>query len=139
MSDSSAQFYHPFYLEIQREAQSTNKRLFGKNYEVRAAEYLCAKGYKILTTNYQCRCGEIDLIAESPENVIVFVEVKARSSDAFGSAGGAVTKSKQQKIVRTARQYIFEHKLAWHRDYRFDVVLFENHTLEHIENAFNEF
>lgn len=116
-----------------------NKRSYGKAYEIRAAEYLRTKGYKILTANYQCRCGEIDLIAESPGNVIVFVEVKARNSAAFGSAGRAVTKSKQQKIVRTARQYIFEHQLSWQRDYRFDVILFENHTLEHIENAFNEF
>lgn len=97
---------------------------------------MCDKGYKILASNYQCRFGEIDLIGESPEKVIVFVEVKARSNDVFGSAGMAVTKSKQQKIVRTAKQYIFDNHLSWQQDYRFDVILFENHTLEHIENAF---
>ena len=48
----------------------------------------------------------------------------------------AVTKAKQQKIRRTARQYIYEHKLSWQKDYRFDVILFEDHGLEHIKNAF---
>lgn len=113
-----------------------NKRLLGKEYETQAAEYLCRNGYKILEKNYACRYGEIDLIGESPEKTIAFIEVKARSSDAFGSAGMAVTKEKQQKIRRTARRYICEHRLAWERDYRFDVILFENHRLEHIENAF---
>lgn len=113
-----------------------NKRLLGKEYETRAAEYLCRNGYKILEKNYACRYGEIDLIGESPEKTVVFVEVKARRSNAFGRAGMAVTKAKQQKIRRTARQYIYEHKLSWQKDYRFDVILFEDHGLEHIKNAF---
>lgn len=136
MSDSPAQLYHPFYLEMSREDWPTDKRLFGKQYEIRAAEYLQTKGYILLASNYRCRWGEIDVIAESPEKVIVFVEVKARTSGTFGSAGAAVTLAKQKKIVRTARQYIFEQRLSWHRDYRFDVILFENQRLEHIENAF---
>lgn len=136
MSDSPPELYYPFYLVCKREEPPTNQRAFGKNYEIQAAEYLCGKGYKILASNYQCRFGEIDLIAESPEKVIVFVEVKARSSNAFGSAGMAVTKAKQKKILRTAKQYIFDRHLSWRQDYRFDVILFENHTLEHLENAF---
>ena len=114
-----------------------NKRSLGMDYEIRALEFLESKGYKLLTANYYCRRGEIDLIVESPEKTNVFVEVKARSSSAFGSAGAAVTFAKQQKIIRTAKQYIFEHHLSWLRDYRFDVFLFEKDILEHTENAFS--
>jgi putative endonuclease len=99
-----------------------------------------AAGYRILEKNYRSRYGEIDLIAESPEKVIVFVEVKARSGTAFGSGGSAVTPAKQRKIIDTARRYIANHRLSWQQDYRFDVIIFENHTenhtMEHIENAF---
>lgn len=76
------------------------------------------------------------MIVKSPEGVIVFVEVKSRRSDAFGSGGAAVTPAKQRKILRTAKQYIFEQRLPWERDFRFDVVLFEKDRMEHIVHAF---
>ena len=76
------------------------------------------------------------MIAKSPEGVIVFVEVKARRNDAFGSGGAAVTPAKQRKILRTAKQYIFDQRLSWEGDFRFDVILFEKDKMEHIVHAF---
>lgn len=76
------------------------------------------------------------MIVKSPEGVIVFVEVKARRNDAFGSGGAAVTPTKQRKILRTAKQYIFDQRLSWEGDFRFDVILFEKDKMEHIVHAF---
>ncbi len=76
------------------------------------------------------------MIAKSPENVIVFVEVKARRNDVFGSGGAAVTPAKQRKIIRTAKQYIFDYRLSWEGDFRFDVILFEKDRMEHMVHAF---
>ena len=76
------------------------------------------------------------MIVKSPEGVIVFVEVKARRHDAFGSGGAAVTPAKQRKILRTAKQYIFDQRLSWEGDFRFDVILFEKDKMEHIVHAF---
>lgn len=76
------------------------------------------------------------MIVKSPEDVIVFVEVKARRNDAFGSGGAAVTSAKQRKILRTAKQYIFDQRLSWEGDFRFDVILFEKDRMEHIVHAF---
>ena len=75
------------------------------------------------------------MIVKSPEGVIVFVEVKARRN-AFGSGGAAVTPAKQRKILRTAKQYIFDQRLSWEGDFRFDVILFEKDKMEHIVHAF---
>lgn len=69
-----------------------------------AARYLEFKGYQILKRRYKCRLGEIDLIALQ-QDVLVFVEVKYRSSTAAGRPSLAVGKAKQQKIRRTAMQY----------------------------------
>lgn len=76
------------------------------------------------------------MIVKSPEGVIVFMEVKARRNDAFGSGGAAVTPAKQRKILRTAKQYIFDQRLSWEGDFRFDVILFEKDRMEHIVHAF---
>ena len=76
------------------------------------------------------------MIVKSPEGVIVFGEVKARRNDAFGSGGAAVTPAKQRKILRTAKQYIFDQRLSWEGDFRFDVILFEKDKMEHIVHAF---
>jgi putative endonuclease len=92
----------------------------GRDGEKRALTLLRRRGYKILARNYRCRHGELDVVAfEGGE--YVFVEVKARTGDAMGSALDAVTKAKQRKIARVAEQYLIERKLAG-RPCRFDVV-----------------
>ena len=111
---------------------------FGKKSERLAAEYLKLNGYRILDTNYRARQGEIDIIARDG-GVLVFVEVKARSSRHFGSAKGAVTPAKQRKISMAALEYL---KRTGQTDVRarFDVVAIDTAAgktdIEVVKNAF---
>jgi putative endonuclease len=70
-----------------------------------AQRYLKKKGYKIMTTNYRSPFGEIDIVCRQGHK-IVFVEVKARSSDDFGGGLAAVTSTKQKRITQTALHYL---------------------------------
>jgi putative endonuclease len=81
------------------------------------------RGYAILTRRYRTRHGEIDIIARAGET-IVFVEVKARTGDAFGGGGAAVTARKQQRITRMATEYLARCGLL-EAPCRFDVVTVE--------------
>lgn len=87
--------------------------------EVLAARFLRDKGYRILTTNYRCRLGEIDIIAEKAP-YIAFVEVKTRSENALYTPKEAVTLQKQRRIIRTALLYLQHHPTELQP--RFDVV-----------------
>ena len=100
-----------------------------------ATTYLKKKKYKIIEKNYANRIGEIDLIAED-QNVLVFVEVKARETLEFGRPCEAVDKRKQQKLRNVAQLYLMQkHKIDC--DCRFDVVeVLGDEILNHIENAF---
>jgi len=113
-------------------------QVFGKNNESRAVIYLKRRGYRILEQNYRTRLGEIDIIAMDNET-IAFVEVKSRSSAAFGSPRYAVTHQKQRKISKVALQYLKSTHQS-HVRARFDVVaIFSDSgqdTIELIKNAF---
>lgn len=117
-----------------------NTQILGKWGEVKAAEYLKKKKYKLIGVNYRTGFGEIDLIAEN-KSAVVFVEVKLRKNDAFGKPEQFVTKSKQRKISLSARVWLARN----HTDkiVRFDIIevyapdgISENYTINHIENAF---
>lgn len=103
-----------------------------------AMRFLEREGMKILQRNYRYERGEIDIVAEEGEE-IVFVEVKARRSKAFGEPEDAVTDQKQEQLRKVAEGYLFEHELS-DRACRFDVVaiFFHNGRAEfnHIKNAF---
>jgi putative endonuclease len=92
----------------------------GKSGEEMAAQELERRGYAILARRYRTRHGEIDLVARDGET-IVFVEVKARVTNEFGSAAEAVTSWKQRRLSRMASDYIARNDLAL-RPCRFDVV-----------------
>jgi len=113
-------------------------QIFGKNNESLAAIYLKRQGYRILEQNYRTRIGEIDIIARDNET-IAFIEVKSRSSAAFGSPKYAVTLQKQHKISKVALQYL-KSTHQTHVRARFDVVaIFSDSgqdTIELIKNAF---
>jgi putative endonuclease len=85
-----------------------------------AAEYLVKRGYRILQRNYRTALGEIDIVAREG-NVLVFVEVKARSGSRFGPPQSAVDLRKQTKMIRVALAYL-RHKRIDPCDCRFDVV-----------------
>ncbi len=113
------------------------KNTFGKRSEIIATDYLKKKGYKILETNYKNNVGEIDIIAKD-ENYIVFVEVKARMSQAFGHPFEAIDEEKQQKIHAVASLYLVKnHKYG--TNCRFDAISIlgiENPEITHIIDAF---
>ena len=97
-----------------------NNCRIGKIGEKLAVKYLRKQRYKIITTNFYTKRGEIDIIARK-DNEIVFVEVKTRSSDSFGKPVEAVNYFKQKHLYQTAKYYMYKkcHEL----DYiRFDVI-----------------
>jgi putative endonuclease len=113
------------------------KKLLGKAGEDRAAKFLVGKGYRVLERNFRTRSGELDLIALH-EGTIVFVEVKTRTSNAFGAPELAVTPQKQRKMIKTALGYI-KYKKLHSLPCRFDVVAISDATekeVELIQNAF---
>ncbi|MBI3989976.1 MAG: YraN family protein [candidate division NC10 bacterium] len=96
------------------------RRGLGERGELAAKAYLQALGYRILLENYTTPAGEVDLIAKDGE-VLVFVEVKARSSSGYGPPEAAVTPWKQRQIARAAERYLLEAGLK-ETACRFDVV-----------------
>lgn len=110
----------------------------GDRGEALAAEYLRARGYRIVETNWRCRGGEIDLIAEK-DGVLSFVEVKLRSGLSHGLPREFVTAKKQEKLRTAALHYLSAH--GGDVPARFDVaeVYADNGAaarIEYIENAF---
>ncbi|MBQ3443181.1 MAG: YraN family protein [Selenomonadaceae bacterium] len=111
----------------------------GKFGEDVAANFLEAKGYSIVARNFRIRSAEIDIIAKA-DDVIVFVEVKARSNIRHGLPSEAVTLCKQKKIIEAASIFLQDETFS---DYtcRFDVVeVYLSggcvEKINHIENAF---
>ena len=109
--------------------------------EAYAADYLRARGYKLLAANYRCRFGEIDLIAQDGET-LCFVEVKLRDRVDYGLPREFVTKSKQRRLRMTAQFYLATHDPD--AVCRFDVAeVYTNHEHDpaatrvvYLENAF---
>lgn len=81
------------------------------------------QGYVLRARNWRTREGEIDIIA-SDGDTIVFIEVKTRTSNEFGSPEESLTESKQRKLRRTALQYMDEHDLL-SSFWRIDVIAIE--------------
>lgn len=111
---------------------------FGKIAEDLAAEYLQKNGYKIVTRNFRFQKAEIDIIAEK-EDLIIIVEVKARSTDVFMLPQEAVTKTKIRSIVSAANHYLEEFNRS--NEVRFDIISVlpdekKKLTIEHIIDAF---
>ena len=110
----------------------------GNEGEELAVAHLRKHRYKILERNYRCKFGEIDIIALH-KKVLVFIEVKTRSSKKFGSPQTGVTPRKQRQLSKVAFSYLQKHR-SFSREARFDVVAVELHAdrkqIEVIRNAF---
>lgn len=113
----------------------------GQHYEALARDYLLQQGLKLLEQNYHSRFGEIDLIMLD-QQVLCFIEVKFRKSNAFGGAVSAIPRSKQLKIVKTAQCYISSTPAIAHKPMRFDALILQlkssltDMSLEWIQDAF---
>lgn len=98
-----------------------NRRAFGKHQEDLALDYLKAQGLKLLLANYQCRLGEIDLVMFD-KKTLVFVEVRYRRRDDYGSALESVTYFKRRKIIQCARYLLLNRRDLGSFACRFDVI-----------------
>lgn len=92
----------------------------GKNGEEIVCKYLEKEKYKILEKNFNCRIGEIDIIAKQ-KNEIVLIEVKTRTNDKYGLPAEAVTKKKLKHIYKTTEYYLYIRKIK-NIDIRIDVI-----------------
>jgi putative endonuclease len=109
----------------------------GNKGENLAAEFLMQKGFEIVIRNYRFRHSEIDLIVQR-DNWLIFVEVKTRSSSAYGHPEEFVGTLKGRKMFEAAEEFIY--KIDWHGHVRFDVVsikLSEEPEIQHFEDAIN--
>jgi|YNPMSStandDraft_1061717.scaffolds.fasta_scaffold46223_2 putative endonuclease len=96
----------------------TPKRRLGDRGEQAATTYLEQCGYTIVTRNWRCRYGEIDLVARDGDQ-IVFVEVRTRRDH---YALETITAPKQQRLIALAYQYLLDHQLPPTTLWRIDVV-----------------
>ena len=109
----------------------------GELAEARAEVFLVQKGLVKRAKNYRCKLGEIDLIMDHAD-ILVFIEVRLRTHQAFANAAESVTIRKQQKIIKTAQYYLQEHQLTDKANCRFDVIAFsDNGAPEWIKDAFS--
>ncbi len=115
-----------------------NRRSVGQDGEEVAWQHLRRAGYALVAKNFRSRFGEIDLVVER-DGVIVFVEVRSRRGDRFGTALESVDWRKQRQIGRMAAEFLARRRLHDRRA-RFDVVAVEwqdaGPKIEHVENAF---
>lgn len=112
----------------------------GKRGENVAARLLEDSGYAIWERNYKIRGGEIDLIVNKGTQ-IVFVEVKARTTQEYGSPLESITLKKKSSVIRAAERYLYDRDLLHGWDIRYDVVSVFTPKgaapqTEHIEDAF---
>ncbi len=115
------------------------KKELGRRGEELAAQYLRKNGYELIQRNYVCKMGEMDIIAKE-KGTLVFVEVKARTSTAFGPPQSAVNSAKQRQLSKVALNFLKEKKIEDAKA-RFDVVaiLFgkRGDEIELIKDAFD--
>jgi len=115
------------------------RKELGNTGEKLARDFLKKKGYKIRDTNFRCREGEIDIVAEK-KGCLVFVEVRTKTSSVFGSPEESVTFAKKEKLIASALTYLNNHQNL-PESWRIDFVAVEldqkgkAKRIELIENA----
>ncbi len=117
---------------------SHGRRRLGQVGERLAALHYAQAGFEVVDTNWRCRYGELDLVARK-DSLVVFVEVKNRSSVAYGHPLEAVTPLKQRRLRRLAALWFEDHRRheeLTHLQARFDVVAVLAGRLEVVTDAF---
>ena len=98
----------------------------GQQAEALACSFLEQQGLTLITKNYRCPLGEIDIIMLDGATV-VFIEVRLRRLGRFGRAEDSVTQQKQQKIIRTAQHFRKNYPNYSSQACRFDIVVYNGH------------
>jgi putative endonuclease len=117
-----------------KDATKDTSKARGERAEARALAYLQGQGLALVVRNYRCKGGELDLVMRAPDGTLVFVEVRSRSSDAFGGALASITATKRQRILQAANHYLatLDHAPRC----RLDVVAIGPRRLEWLRDAF---
>lgn len=116
------------------------RRWFGRRSERFAERYLRRKGHRILTRNWTCPLGELDLVTRLGET-LVFVEVRSTSHEDGTSAEQSVNTAKQARLTQLALAFM-NHFHVHEVCARFDVVILawpdtaQKPVIKHFENAF---
>jgi putative endonuclease len=119
-----------------------NRQEVGKLGEKMAQKFLKKRGYRVRETNFHCRGGEIDIVAQQ-RDCLVFIEVRTKRSLDFGTPEESITQAKKEKLIALALTYIDTHQnlpSLW----RIDVVAIEvddkgkTKRIELIENAIEQ-
>ena len=106
----------------------------GVEAEYMAAAAMRVQGYQVLEQRFRYGRHDVDLVARRGR-VVVFVEVKSRTGDGFGTPSEAVTARKQADVVRAASVWLSRHATAWDA-VRFDVITVRDGKLEWLQDAF---
>jgi putative endonuclease len=99
-----------------------DRQQLGRAAEAAAAQFLEARALTILARNYRCRSGELDIVAETPDGVIVIAEVRLRASQRYGGGAASVGWQKQQRIQRATCHLLARRPALTRRALRFDVL-----------------
>jgi putative endonuclease len=138
----SVRFFHNLASKGPAAPPLTDNKSVGTLGEDMAANFIIARGYRILERNFRCKGGEVDIIARDPENKsLVFIEVKTRRGLSYGVPQLAVTAFKQRQISKASLTWL-SLKHLHDSTARFDVIAILLHTdgsnqVEHIKNAFD--
>ncbi len=106
----------------------------GNDAEDRALAFLETQGLRLVTRNFLCKVGEIDLIVRD-QTTVIFVEVRYRQDTSRGTGAETVTRSKMIKIINSARYFLTQQPIYAELDCRFDVISISA-SLDWIQNAF---
>ncbi|KKU72919.1 MAG: hypothetical protein UX98_C0014G0012 [Parcubacteria group bacterium GW2011_GWA2_47_26] len=119
-----------------------SRKAVGQWGEEVAALYLKNKGYIIVARHWTHRIGELDIVTRGKDGRIIFVEVKTRTSNRFGSPEDAIGPWKQERLRRTANVYMLKNRLQ-DVPYQIDSVAviydyaLKQTTIRHLENVIN--
>jgi putative endonuclease len=94
----------------------------GNEAEAAACQFLQSRQVAILLRNYRCRTGELDIVAQSPDGVVIVAEVRLRARCNYGGAAASVDWRKQRKIQRATRHLLATHPHLARCALRFDVL-----------------
>lgn len=119
-------------------SRGDDRRGLGRRGEELAALHLEAMGYELVTRNWRCKAGEIDLVARDGD-CLAFVEVRTRRGRVLGTPEESITAAKKARLVDLAEAYV--QMRDWSGNYRIDVVAVELDRrgrllrVDHYENA----
>jgi putative endonuclease len=133
-----------------RTRSNAERRATGARFEAHALAFLRRERLELVARNVHCRGGELDLVMRDGDGTLVFVEVRARARPDYGGAAASVGRSKQQRVLLAARDFLAtwcaeandevgekaNAKARTPPACRFDVIAFESGRLVWLRDAF---